>query len=166
MTHGLLTALGVDWRALILNALAFLVIVYILGTWVYPLLTKALDNKAHQLDEAARLEQEAKDRLIEAEHKVAAQLREARQTADEMLALAREEAAATAKTATEQAETAATRLVDEARRQLARDTEHARRSLAAETARLVASAAGTVLEQRLDDTSDQELIERSLQQWR
>jgi len=46
---GLFTALGIDWRSLILDAAAFLITMAILAKYVYPILIKALDAKQGEL---------------------------------------------------------------------------------------------------------------------
>jgi F0F1-type ATP synthase membrane subunit b/b' len=52
----LFTALGLNLPALILNMLAFLVIVWVLGKFVYPTLIKALDAKKDEYEAAAQIE--------------------------------------------------------------------------------------------------------------
>ena len=46
----LFTALGLNLQSLVLNTLAFLVIVWVLGKFVYPSLIKALDAKKDEED--------------------------------------------------------------------------------------------------------------------
>jgi F-type H+-transporting ATPase subunit b len=157
----LFTALGLNLPALILNMLAFLVIVWVLGKFVYPTLIKALDAKKDEYEAAARMEAEAKTALAGAEDKANQALTEARRAADEILASAKADATAQIEAARtkEQAE----RLVAEAHEQLNRDILTARKELKSETAKLVAGATGAVLKEKLDSSRDAELINRSLE---
>jgi F0F1-type ATP synthase membrane subunit b/b' len=77
----LFNALGLNVPALLLNGAAFLVVVWVLGKWVYPHLIKALDAKKGELEAAARHEIEARKALEEAEAKAQTTLGEARKAA-------------------------------------------------------------------------------------
>jgi len=159
----LFTALGLNLQSLILNTLAFLVIAAVLGKYVYPSLVKALDAKKDELEGAARMEQDAKKSLDQAENKAGDVVREARRAADEILASAKADATAQIESARTKASEQAERLVAEAREQLSRDVLAARKELKTETAKLVASAAGAVLGEKLDGSKATELINRSLE---
>jgi len=159
----LFTALGIDGRSLILNALAFLIVVAILGKYVYPHLIKAIDAKKDELESAARMEQDAKKVLDKAEVQADKIVTDARTAADEILATAKADATAQIEAARAKATEQAERLVTEAREQLSRDVATARRELKAETAKLVAEATAAVLDEKLDGQRDGELIGRSLE---
>jgi F-type H+-transporting ATPase subunit b len=159
----LFVALGINWRGLILNAVAFLIIVWLLGKFVYPHLIKALDNKQGEMEAAVRMEHEARLSLEKAEKSADAVLSKARASADEIIATAHADAAAQLDEARTKAAAQAERIVTEAREQLGRDVQAARRELKAETAKLVASAAGAVLDEKLDGGKDAALINRSLE---
>ena len=160
---GLFTALGLNVQSLVLNTLAFLVIVWVLGKFVYPSLIKALDAKQGELEAAARFEREAKVALEKAESKADGVISEARSAADEILAAAKAEAQSQIDAAQAKAQAQAERTVAEAREQLARDVNTARRDLRSETARLVAEATEAVLGEKLDSDRDRSLISRSLE---
>lgn len=158
----LFTALGLNVQALVLNALAFLVIVWLLGKYVYPHLIKALDAKKDELEAATRLENEAKLSLEKAEKSAAEVLSEARKSADEIIDSAHASAAEQLEDARKKAAAQAERLVSEAREQLARDVQQARQALKDDTTKLVAMATETILDEKLDDTKDAALIRRGL----
>jgi F-type H+-transporting ATPase subunit b len=159
----LFEALGINWQGLILNGLAFLGIVWILGKYVYPHLIKALDNKKGELEAATRLEHEARSALDKANETAGNVVTEARTAADQILASAKADAEAQIEAARKKATEQSERLVAEAREQLARDVAAARRDLKADTAKLVASATEAVLGEKLDSHRDGDLIKRSLE---
>jgi F-type H+-transporting ATPase subunit b len=159
----LFTALGLNVPALLFNTAAFLLVVAVLGKYVYPQLIKALDAKKEELEATARMEQEAKKALDHAEAQAGNVVAEARSAADEILASAKADAAEQIETARTKAAEQAERLVAEAREQLSRDVLSARKELKTETAKLVAAATGAVLKEKLDSNRDAELINRSLE---
>lgn len=158
----LFVALGLDLRSLLLNAAAFLVIVWLLGKYVYPVLVKALDAKRGELEAAARSQQDASAALAKAEQSAAKIMAEARESARELAGTAKQEAADMVKAAEARAAAQAERITTEAREQLARDVEAARRELKTETARLVVAATERVVGEKLDSERDAALIQRSL----
>jgi F-type H+-transporting ATPase subunit b len=158
----LFTALGLNTQAFLLNTAAFLVTAFIVGKWVFPPLTRALDSKKDELEAATRLEQEASGKLEEASAQAAQVVREARKAAEEILTIARGDGATQIEAAQKKAREQADRLVAEAREQLARDVLAARGDLKAETAKLVALATEEILGEKLDGTRDADMIKRSL----
>jgi F-type H+-transporting ATPase subunit b len=159
----LFSALGLNLQAFILNLLAFLLLAWLVGKFVYPHLIKALDAKKDELETAARLESEAKVALDNASAKADDVVAEARSSAEEILAAAKADAAEQLETARAKAAAQGERLVAEAHEQIQRDVLAARRELKAETARLVAEATGAVLGEKLDGDKDRALISRSLE---
>ncbi|HUD11223.1 MAG TPA: hypothetical protein VMS08_02330 [Candidatus Saccharimonadia bacterium] len=160
---GLFSALGLNWQSFFLNMAAFLVTAYIVGKWIFPPLSRALDAKKDELEAAARLEKEASVKLDDAAEQAGRVVHKARGEADEILALSREQAAQQAEEARAKAEAAAGRTLSEAREQIARDVRVARQDLRSDTAKLVAEATGTILDEKLDNPKDADLIRRSLE---
>jgi F-type H+-transporting ATPase subunit b len=160
---GLFSALGLNWQAFLLNTAAFLVTAWVVGKYVFPPLTKALDNKKGELEAATKLASEAQTRLEKAEQTAADVVAKARGTAGEIVAAARDEAAEQLEEARRKAAAQAERVLAEAHDQLQRDADVARRELKAESARLVAAAAEAILHEKLDSKHDTALIERTLE---
>ncbi len=81
---GLLGAFGIDWRSLVLDAVAFLIVAGLLGKFVYPSLTRVLDAKTDELEAAAKAESNATEHLVEARKNAEVLLVQARKTADDL----------------------------------------------------------------------------------
>jgi F-type H+-transporting ATPase subunit b len=160
---GLFTALGLNWQAFLLNTAAFLVTVYIVGRWVFPPLTRALDAKKEELEATARHEHDAQSALQKAQMSAADVIAKARVAADEIIATAHTDAAEQLDAARAKATAQTERVIAEGREQLARDVLAARKELKADTAKLVASAAGTLINEKLDEKRDAGIIGRSLE---
>ena len=159
---GLLGALGINLGALILNALAFLIILYILSRFVYPALSKALALKEQELQAAAKAQQAAASALIQAQAQADDMVRAAREQAEAMLQSARLEGSEVMQTSKAKADAQALRIAQESQAQLGRDVAEARQALKQETAQLVAKATQIVLNEKLDAPQDAALIQRSL----
>src|SRR5580693_8307478 len=117
---GLFSALGLNWESFLLNMAAFLVTAYVVGKYVYPPLSKALDAKKDELEAAVRLEKEATGKLDEAKLEAAQIVRRARGEADDILAMTRDQANTQLDEAKTKAQAAADRTIADARDQLAR----------------------------------------------
>ncbi len=159
----LITALGIDWRSLILDAIGFFITMAILAKFVYPVLIKALDSKQGELEAAARLEHQAKEELAKAQDEIHSLISKARGTAEDIITTAKTEASELAQASSDKAAAHAERIVSEAHDQLERDIRVAREALKADTARLVASATETLLQEKLNDSSDARLVTKSLE---
>lgn len=163
-SEGLFSALGIDWKLLIEQALAFLILVFLLAKFVYPVLIKAVDGRREQIEAGLKEAQEANEALGKAEEKVADMLATARKDADDMLARTQQEASAVVADAEDKAKARAEQIVVDAREQLERDVRVARETLKKDTVELVALATEKVVGEKLDVQKDSKLITAALQE--
>lgn len=161
---GLFEALGIDWKLLLLQGLAFLVLVWFLGKFVYPVLTKAIDDRQAKIDQSTKLAEQASKHAEEAEAKVQELLKEARVQADDVLATAHKEASAMLEEAEVKAKKRADHIVSDARAQLDQDVLVARQNLRSETKKLVVMATEKIVKQKIDASSDAKLIDQALKE--
>ena len=80
------TALGIDWKTLILQIVAFLILVWLLGKFVYPWLMKSVDERQKNIEEAAKAAKQAQESAAESEAETAELLATARKEAAEIVA--------------------------------------------------------------------------------
>lgn len=158
----LLSSLGIDWTSLIIQTIAFLILLVVLYKFVYPPLTKALDKRDADLKLAANAARDAKRQMAEAEERAAQLVRQAREDAASVVATSRDEAAQLLAQTEERARRKAEALLDSAKIDIAREVEDARTALRAEAVELVASATGVVLQEKIDAKKDADLITRAL----
>lgn len=163
-SEGLFSALGIDWKLLIEQALAFLILVFLLAKFVYPALIKAVDGRREQIEAGLKEAQEANEALGKAEEKVADMLAAARKDADEMLARTQQEANTIVSDAEDKAKTRAEQIVADARTQLDTEVRKAREALKKDTVELVALATEKVVGEKLDAQKDGKLITAALQE--
>jgi len=159
---GLLQALGIDWKLLITQGIAFLILVAILKKYVYPVLVKTVDDRRAAIEAGLKEAKESQEAMEKAEAKVAKLLAQARKDADDMLARTQKEAASVVAEAENKAKTRAEQIVADARAQLDVDVAKARQTLKKDTIELVALATERVIGEKLDAGKDAELVKRAL----
>lgn len=158
----LFEALGLNWKLLVEQGIAFLILVWILGKFVYPVLTKAIDTRRDQIEAGMKEAQASQEALANAEQKVADMIAEARKDADDLLARSHQEAGAVIADAEAKAKERAEQIVTDARAQLEADVAKARRALKSETVQLVAAATEHIVHEKIDGKKDAGLIEHAL----
>lgn len=163
-SQGLFQALGVDVKLLVEQAIAFLILVFILGKFVYPALMKAVDARRDQIEAGMKEAKQAEEALVQAEARVADMLADARKEADDIIARSHQEATSMVAEAEDKAKTRAEQIVVDARTQLDVDVRKAREALKHETVQLVSMATERIIGEKLDDQKDGKLIKSALQE--
>lgn len=159
-------SLGIDWRTLLLQTLAFLILLVILKKWVYPPLVAMLDRHDANMRESAEAAQVVKKEAQAAEEKTVKLLREARKEAADIVATARTEATEVVELAHKKAIDRADALVETARGEIVKEVESAKKALHNETLELVAEATGVVLKKKINTKVDAKLIEQAMKEVR
>jgi F-type H+-transporting ATPase subunit b len=159
---GLFSALGIDVTLLLLQAAAFLLLVFLLGKFVYPHLLKAIDNRRATIEEGMLNAQKAQEELKQVEQKVADIIRTARSEAGDIVAHAQKEASVVVEAAEDKALKRAEHIINEAQAQMSNELTAARETLKKDTARLVALATEQIIKEKLDAKKDAELIEAAI----
>lgn len=159
-----LDALGIDVRLLIFQIVAFAILVWVMGKFVFPIFIKAIDDRQARIETGLKEAAEAQKALEQAETKADDLLAEARKEAEALLARSQEEAAAAVLAAETKAKTRAEQIVADARTQLDNDVKKARAALKKDTVQLVALATERIVAEKVDAAKDKALIERSLEE--
>lgn len=156
--ESIFAALGIDWRLLILQILAFLVLVVLLGKFVYPWLMKSVDERQASIEAAAKAATEAQKSAEANKDAVAELLAEARKEATEIVSTAKLEATEMVSVSEKKAQKIAEQIVADAHDQLGKDIANARKVLYNDTLELVALATEKIISKKLDSKADSELI--------
>lgn len=151
-------ALGIDWRLLILQAVAFLVLVWLLGKYVYPWLMKSVDQRQADLEATAKASHEAQTRLGEVKAEAEHLLAQARKQSQEIVSTAKTEAADLAMASETRARQTAERIASDAHDQLQKDVAAAKRDLYNETLKLVSLTTEKVVAKTHTPADDAELV--------
>lgn len=161
---GLFAALGIDWKMLVLQIISFVVLAWLLGKFVYPVLMQTVDAREAQIEAGVKAASEAEARAAAATKEVEAALKEARKEATAIVTTAKEEAAAAIEAASAKASARAEQIIDDAQAQLQKDIAAAKKSLHNETIELVALATEKVIGKTVDVTVDQKVIGAALKE--
>ena len=160
----LFLSIGIDWKLLALQALAFLILLMILKKFVYPPLVGVLEKRDADLRASADAAMEAERHAAEAQEETSKLLEQAKQEAAEIVATARDEASNMVETAQKKAEAKTDAMLNSAREEISKEVAGAKRQLESETLELVALATGKVLEEKVDTKKDGQLIEKALKE--
>lgn len=161
-SSNIFTSLGIDWQNLILQIVAFLLLVFILGKYVYPWLMKSVDERQKKIEDANKAAAEAQKSAEENKEAVAELLAQARKEAAGIIDTAKLESANIVSTSEKKAQQSAERIVADAHAQLSKDVANARKVLYNDTLELVGMATEKIIHKKLDKKADAELIEDAI----
>jgi len=161
---GFFEALGIDWRLLVLQTIAFLVLLWFLGKFVYPPLTRMLESRDEAIEAGVRAAQEAEKKADDAKAEMTKLLKEARREAGEIVTTAKEEAAASVEDASNKAKNRAEKIVADAHEQIEKDVSATKKALHNETLSLVADATEKVLGKTMDSKIDNNVISAAIKE--
>ena len=158
----LFAVLGINWKLLVLQTLAFLILVWLLKKFVYPPLLRSLDERQKTIEESVQAAKKAEEGAAKAQEDIEKRLNDARKEAGEILTTAKAEAAAQIEAAEAKAKVRAERMTAQAHEQLQQDIEAARKALRKDTIELVALATEKVVRSKVSAKNDQKIIETAV----
>ena len=148
----------------IVEVITFLVMLYVLGRWVYPRIVDIAEERqraiAKQLKEAEEARTQAEEQLKDAQ----AKLDDARRSAQGVIDAAGKSAEQLRQELRTKADEEARRTVENARKQIEAERDQAIRSVRTEVADLVVTATEKVIGETLDMSKHRELIEKAIQE--
>lgn len=160
----LFTTLGIDWKLLVLQTVAFLILLWFLSKFVFPSLTKMLEKRDADIQAGVQAAQAAEKKADEANTKVEELLKQARREAGEIVTTAKEEATAAIEAADTKAKLRTERTLAEAQEQIEKDVLSARKALHNETLSLVAAATEKVVGKTVTAQVDEKVISSALKE--
>jgi len=159
-----LSALGIDWKILIFQIVAFLILVWFLGKYVYPVLMKTIDARQAEIEAGTKAASEAEKKAAKAEADVTKLMKQARKDATEIVSTAREEANAALEAADAKAKSRADTIVASAHDQIQKDVIAAKKALHNETIDLVAAATEKVVGKTISAKVDDSIIANAVKE--
>jgi len=161
---GIMAALGIDVKLLIMQLIAFLLLVWALNKWVFPIFFKIVDKRQAMIDEGNRAAIEASKHAEAAQAATEKLLKKAREEAKEIVATAREESVSMLDTAEVKSREQARYIIADARDQLQKEVVAAKKALHNETIDLVMAATGKVLGTTVDARIDKAVVAEALKE--
>lgn len=160
----LFSSIGIDWKLLALQTVAFLVLLWILKKWVYPPIAAMLDKREATIEEAAKAADMAQKQAAKSQEATEKLLKEARKEASAIISNAKQEASELAHSSDKKAKERAGRIVADAQDQIGRDIENAKKELKNELVDLVAAATEKVTSQVVDSKANSEIIAKAVKE--
>ncbi len=161
---GILGALGIDWMLLVFQIVAFLLLVWLLGKFVYPVFMRIIDERERKIEASVKAAEAAEKNAASAQADVETLLKEARKEAKEIVTTAKDEAAAMIEASDAKAKARADKIVKDAHDQLEKDIVAARKALHNDTIDLVAMATEKVIGNIANAKLDKKIIESAVKE--
>lgn len=158
----LFASLGIDWKMLVLQSIAFLILLGLLSKFVFPVLVKMIDDREAKIAEGQKAAEEATKQAENAKDDVAQLLKDARKEAAEVVATAKDQANKTLVDSDAKAKERAERIVASAHDDIAKEIDAARQTLRNDTLELVALATEKIAGSAVSKSIDQKQIETAI----
>ena len=150
--------LGINLYNLIAQVVVFLIVLIVLGRWVFPLLMKTMDERAAKIREGVQNAEQAKRDLAAAEKRVEALLEQARRDAQVAIAKANQVGDQVRADIETQAQARSRQILEQAERQIQQQVAQARAQLRQEVADIAIQAAERVVGASLDTATNRRLV--------
>lgn len=160
----LFSSIGIDWKLLVLQSIAFLILLLFLKKFVYPSLIAMLDKREKLIEESTKAALEAEKNAAAAEAKTTKLIKQARADADEMLAGAKTEASHMINEAEKKSQRRAEQIVKDAEAEISRSVDIARKTLRRDTLGLVAEATEKVVGKSVTSAVDQKIVAEAVKE--
>ncbi len=159
-----LDTLGIDVKQLVGQIVAFVILVWVLNKFIFPVLMKAVDDRQKRIDESNAAAAAAAKQAAETEVRLQKLMKTARGEAADIVMTAKEEAAILLSKSEEKSKVQAERIVAQAHESIAKDVLAAKKELHNETIELVALATEKVVGKTVSESVDKQLIAESLKE--
>ncbi len=159
-----LDTLGIDVKQLVGQIIAFVILVWVLNRYVFPVLMKAVDERQKRIDESNAAAAAAAKQATETEARLQKMLKAARSEAADIVTTAKEEAATMMAKSEEKSKVQAERIVAQAHESIDKDVLAAKKALHNETIELVAQATEKVVGKTVSENIDKQIIAESLEE--
>lgn len=155
---GIVSVLGINWMTLILQLVAFLVLVFVLGKFVFPWLLKSVDERQEKIEASTKALAEVQSNAADTEKRIAKLLTEARAEASDIVSTAKAEYASTLAAAEAKSKKRAEQIVADAKLQIDKDIIAAKKALHNEMLDLVTLATEKIVGKAVSGDIDNKLI--------
>lgn len=156
--------LGVNGSALLLQLAAWVIFFLLIKRFALDKIVAVLHERNKTIEDGIRLGREMELEKSQLEIKKEKTLKQARRDADAIIQTAKDEASQIISDAEQSAKRRAATLMEDSRARIAEETAKATEALQSDIKQLVADATGRVLQQKIDISSDEALISRSIQE--
>lgn len=161
-SEGIFASLGIDFKTLVLQLIAFVILVFILAKFVYPQINAMLDRRDKAINDAVKAAKESEEKAAKSEKETAEVLKKARKESEEIIETAKKESTDMMTTAEFDAKKKADGIVRSAQEDIEKEIQSARKMLRDETLGLVADATEKIASVKLGE-DDGKLVSKTLE---
>ncbi len=161
---GLFGSLGIDWKMLLFQIIAFVFLLWLLNKYVFPVIIKSIDDREKKIAEGQRLAEEAIARADSANDEIADLMKQAKKDAAAIVNDAKDQASKMAADSDKKAKERAERIVANAHDDIVREIANAKKELHNETIELVALATEKVTSKAVSKTVDEKSISAAIKE--
>ncbi len=158
------SSLGINGQMLLFQAVAFVILVVLMGKFVFPILMRAVDERQEKIEAGQKAAQESIDKAAKSQEEISEMLKEARAEAKDIVNTAKDEAAAMVAEGETRAKQKAEKIVADAHEQLEKDVIAARKTLHNDTIELVALATEKIVSKSYAKETDKKVIDAALKE--
>lgn len=161
-----MSALGINLGSLVAQLVAFAILYFVLARYVFPILTKTLDERKAHIQEGIDNAERAKQSLASAEKRIEAMLNEARLESQKVIASATTAAERLKSDIETQAQQRAREIETQAGARIEQQVAKAKAELRQQVADLAIAAAEKVIGGSMDTTTNRRLVDEFVTQSR
>lgn len=158
----LITALGLDFRILLAQLVNFAILVFVLWRFAYKPVFNILEERRKKVNKGIEDSEEAARRLSEADEHKKKVIAEARQEANGIIEEAKKKAEVRYQEIIDKSRADIQVIIEDEKEKIAAERNNAIKNIKAETAEMVSLALSRVLEEKIDNKKDAELIARAI----
>lgn len=149
---------------LVLQMVVFAAFVWFTMKFVWPPLSKALDERQEKIADGLAAAERGRKELELAQHRIKDELQQAKSQAAEIIDKAGRRATQLIEEARDNARQEAEKIAKSAKEQIAQEVHHARDNLRREIAGLAVSGAEKILMREIDDQQNQALLDQLIEE--
>lgn len=160
----ILDTLGINPQLLIMQIVAFLILVVLLGKYVFPVFIKIIDKRQAAIEQSNKAAIEAGKHAEKAQQQIADMLKAAKDEASGIVATAKSEATSLLERAEHRSKAQAEAIVTAAKSDIEKQVLAAKKALHNETIELVAAATEKVIGQKVTASTDSDIIAKAIKE--
>lgn len=158
----LLTKLGIDWKLLIAQVVNFLVLLFVLWKFAYGPVLGMLDKRQKKIEKGLADAEEAGKSLEESAEKQKKIIQKAREEAKDIVEKAREQAEKSKSEIAAESKVQAEKIIANAKVEIEQEKNKMITEVKSEIGSLVMAATEKIIDEKMDEKKDKEIIGKSL----
>jgi len=158
----LIKTFHIDWKLIIAQLVNFAIVLFVLYKFAYGPIMKMMDERTKKIDKGLKDAEDSHKKLQEIAEKEKAVLVEARKQAQEIVAKAEAAASKAKDEIADQAKQQAQKILDEATKKIELEKNQMLSEVKTQVAELVVAATGKVIDEKIDEGKDKELIRKTI----